>query len=61
MKRILNIFTILFVAGSSFAQTYPSTAENFIYTKNCLDADCVRKTETVEYFDGLGRLFRPLR
>ncbi|WP_172276984.1 DUF6443 domain-containing protein [Chryseobacterium sp. LAM-KRS1] len=55
MKRILNIFTILFVAGSSFAQTYPSTAENFIYTKNCLDADCVRKTETVEYFDGLGR------
>ncbi|MGN7759792.1 DUF6443 domain-containing protein, partial [Chryseobacterium sp. 22532] len=37
------------------AQTTPSTTENYIYTKNCLDGDCTKKSESVQYFDGLGR------
>lgn len=56
MKRNLNIFILLFTAVMSYAQTNPfSTTENYVYTKNCLDADCVKKAETVQYFDGLGR------
>ncbi|REC72897.1 RHS repeat-associated core domain-containing protein, partial [Chryseobacterium elymi] len=55
MKKIITAFHILFVAGLSFAQTTPSTTENYIYTKNCLDGDCIKKSESVQYFDGLGR------
>ncbi|MGK6344270.1 DUF6443 domain-containing protein [Chryseobacterium sp. DT-3] len=55
MKKIITAFHILFIAGLSFAQTNLSTAENYIYTKNCLDADCIKKSESVQYFDGLGR------
>ncbi|WPO84289.1 DUF6443 domain-containing protein [Chryseobacterium sp. JJR-5R] len=56
MKRNLNIFILLFTAVMSYAQTNPfSTTENYIYTKNCLDADCIKKAEAVQYFDGLGR------
>ncbi|WP_053082690.1 DUF6443 domain-containing protein [Chryseobacterium angstadtii] len=55
MKKIITAFHILFVAGLSFAQANLSTTENYIYTKNCLDADCINKSESVQYFDGLGR------
>ncbi|WP_249413655.1 DUF6443 domain-containing protein [Chryseobacterium indologenes] len=46
---------ILFISCFVFAQNNLSTSRNYIYTKNCLDANCIKKTETVQYFDGLGR------
>ncbi|WP_343661363.1 DUF6443 domain-containing protein [Chryseobacterium sp.] len=60
MKRILNIFSILFVAGSSYAQTSPSTTENYIQTRTYLEkvtasSPGARQAQTVQYFDGLGR------
>ncbi|MDQ1161505.1 RHS repeat-associated protein [Chryseobacterium sp. SORGH_AS 447] len=56
MKRKLNIFSLLLAAGLSYAQTGGlSAGENYVYTKNCLNEDCSRKTEAVEYSDGLGR------
>ncbi len=42
--------------GYAHAQTLnTTTTENYTYVKNCLDENCVKKTETVQYFDGLGR------
>lgn len=32
-----------------------NSTENYIFTTQCLDANCIKKTETVQYFDGLGR------
>ncbi|BFO66175.1 DUF6443 domain-containing protein [Chryseobacterium sp. KCF3-3] len=56
MKKFLNIFSLLWLAGHSYAQTLnATTAENYVYTKSCLDADCIKKTEAIQYFDGLGR------
>ncbi|WP_312508529.1 DUF6443 domain-containing protein [Chryseobacterium culicis] len=56
MKRILNICSILWISGYSYAQTLnTTTTENYVYTKTCLDADCIKKSEAVQYFDGLGR------
>lgn len=59
MKRILNIFSVLFVTGLSYAQTTtPSSTENYIHTRVHLSdpAEQVQKQiETVQYFDGLGR------
>ncbi|MDY3344210.1 DUF6443 domain-containing protein [Riemerella anatipestifer] len=53
MKRHLFLLFGLFSLGG-WAQSLPST-ENYIYTKICLSADCVKKSETVQYYDGLGR------
>ncbi|AQY21157.1 DUF6443 domain-containing protein [Riemerella anatipestifer] len=53
MKKHLFLLFWLFSLGS-WAQSLPST-ENYIYTKTCLSADCVKKSETVQYYDGLGR------
>ncbi|WP_223609322.1 DUF6443 domain-containing protein, partial [Chryseobacterium sp. OSA05B] len=53
-RGYFSLFALLFSLTVS-AQTTLSTAENYVYTKNCLDADCVKKAETVQYFDGLGR------
>ncbi|MCT2408267.1 RHS repeat-associated core domain-containing protein [Chryseobacterium antibioticum] len=55
MKNNFSLFALLFSFTTVFAQTNLSTAENYVYTKNCLDADCIKKSETVQYFDGLGR------
>ncbi|WPO90227.1 DUF6443 domain-containing protein [Chryseobacterium sp. HR92] len=56
MKRILNILSILWISGHSYAQTLnATTTENYVYTKTCLDGDCIKKTEAIQYFDGLGR------
>jgi hypothetical protein len=52
MKKIFLFNITLFVAGLSYAQT---STENYIQTTNCLDADCIKKAETVQYFDYLGR------
>ncbi|MDY3528908.1 DUF6443 domain-containing protein [Riemerella anatipestifer] len=53
MKRYLFLLFGLFSLGG-WTQSLPST-ENYIYTKICLSADCVKKSETVQYYDGLGR------
>ncbi|SHG85224.1 DUF6443 domain-containing protein [Chryseobacterium vrystaatense] len=53
-KKYFSLFTLLFSFTLS-AQTSLSTTENYVYTKNCLDADCIKKSESVQYFDGLGR------
>ncbi|WP_170148955.1 DUF6443 domain-containing protein [Chryseobacterium defluvii] len=39
----------------AMAQTTPTASENYIYTKVYLSEDGSKKTETVQYFDGLGR------
>ncbi|RKT01776.1 DUF6443 domain-containing protein [Chryseobacterium defluvii] len=55
MKKLLFIFNMLFVAGLFYAQT-PTTSQNYIYTRTYLSEDGSKKTESVQYFDGLGRL-----
>lgn len=55
MKKIIILFNILSVAGISSAQTGLTISENYIYTKSYLSEDGTKHTETVEYFDGLGR------
>ncbi|PIF47263.1 RHS repeat-associated protein [Chryseobacterium sp. 52] len=50
-----SVFALLFSFTTVFAQTNLSTAENYVYTKSCMDGDCIKKSETVQYFDGLGR------
>lgn len=52
MKNIL-LFLGLCVSVGVFGQL--TMSENYIYTKACLDAACIKKAETVKYFDGLGR------
>ncbi|WP_390456480.1 DUF6443 domain-containing protein, partial [Chryseobacterium sp. Alg-005] len=55
MKKILFIFHIVFVAGLFYAQT-PTASQNYIYSKTYLSEDGSKKSEAVQYFDGLGRL-----
>lgn len=56
MKKNLNIFLLLFTAMLSYAQTSSfSSDENYVYTKNCLNDDCSKKTEAIQYSDGFGR------
>ncbi|WP_228401798.1 DUF6443 domain-containing protein [Chryseobacterium sp. PMSZPI] len=56
MKKLLNIAILMFSAGYSYAQTLNATpTENYTYSKTCLDENCIKKTEEVKYFDGLGR------
>ncbi|MDQ0478294.1 DUF6443 domain-containing protein, partial [Chryseobacterium sp. MDT2-18] len=55
MKKILSIYALLFVGSISFAQTVPNSTENYVFSTTCLTADCLKKAETVQYFDGLGR------
>ena len=45
----------LLVLISSLYQAQLTSTENYIYSKTCLTADCVKRTETVQYVDGLGR------
>ncbi|NML56759.1 DUF6443 domain-containing protein [Chryseobacterium cheonjiense] len=52
-KKTLS-FLCLMVAGISYAQV-PTSNENFIQNIECLSADCVKQSVTVDYFDGLGR------
>jgi len=39
----------------AMAQTTPTSTENYTYTKTYLSEDGTKKSETVQYFDGLGR------
>jgi len=52
MKKYTLFILLLFVAGLSYAQ---SNTENYIQSTSCLDENCAKKTETVQYFDYLGR------
>jgi len=52
MKKIITLF-ILSLANISFAQL--TNTENYIYRKTCFSDDCIKNTETVEYFNGLGK------
>ena len=56
MKKILFIGSLFLISGQLIAQSIvPTDTKNYIYTKDCLDADCIKKAETIQYFDGLGR------
>ncbi|MFC0343730.1 DUF6443 domain-containing protein [Epilithonimonas hispanica] len=59
MKKHILPIGLLFIAVNSFAQTIPSSTENYIYTKTYLSkpGDPVQKSplESITYFDGLGR------
>ncbi|AZI41162.1 DUF6443 domain-containing protein [Epilithonimonas vandammei] len=59
MKKHIIPIALLFIAVNSFAQTVPSSTENYVYTKTYLSkpGDPIQKPplETVQYFDGLGR------
>jgi RHS repeat-associated protein len=55
VKKYFSLFTLL-LSFTLYAQTGGlSTDQNYVYTKNCLNEDCSKKTEAVEYSDGLGR------
>ncbi|OBW43164.1 hypothetical protein AB670_00356 [Chryseobacterium sp. MOF25P] len=55
MKKIIKIVCLLLTTVFCFAQNQLSLTENFVYSKTCLDADCIKKAETIKYMDGLGR------
>ncbi|SEW25316.1 RHS repeat-associated core domain-containing protein [Chryseobacterium wanjuense] len=44
-------FLGLLVAGMSYAQSN----DNYVQSITCLNDDCTKKSETITYFDGLGR------
>lgn len=56
MKQNLYILTLFCTAILSYAQTNSfSTNENYVYSKTCLNEDCSKKSEAIQYSDGLGR------
>jgi len=57
MKRILSLFGILSAVVFS-AQNNLTNTENYTYTKECLNADCTKVSESVQYFDSFGRPFQ---
>ncbi|WP_295233265.1 DUF6443 domain-containing protein [uncultured Chryseobacterium sp.] len=58
MKKILIPASCLLISGISYGQASPSTTENYVYSKTYLSdpsASSPKTSETVQYFDGLGR------
>lgn len=59
MKKHIIPIGFLCIAVNSFAQTVPSSEENYVYTKTYLSkpGDPIQKPvmEIIQYFDGLGR------
>ncbi|PRA92616.1 sugar-binding protein [Chryseobacterium sp. MYb7] len=51
MKKYVSVFALA-LSISVFAQT---TTENYVYSKVSLSEDGSKKSETIQYFDGLGR------
>ncbi len=59
MKKILIPASCLLISGLSYGQASPSMTENYVYSKTYLSdpsASSPKTSETVQYFDGLGRL-----
>ncbi|AZA80831.1 sugar-binding protein [Chryseobacterium lactis] len=54
LLRTLFAFIGMLISLCTYAQT-PTSNENYVQVTKCLDADCVKKAVTVQYFDGLGR------
>lgn len=57
-KLKVSRFLLMFALGFPFfaaAQTAPTPSENYTYTKIYLSEDGSRKSESVQYFDDLGR------
>ncbi|WP_228370590.1 DUF6443 domain-containing protein [Chryseobacterium gleum] len=52
MKKILLLSGLF---SAVFLQAQKTTTENYISSTDCLNEDCSKKTETVQYFDFLGR------
>jgi RHS repeat-associated protein len=52
-NKIILLFSVFLAGNALIAQA--SNTENYISEKSCFDADCVKYTETISYFDGLGR------
>ncbi|MGC4129789.1 MAG: DUF6443 domain-containing protein [Bergeyella sp.] len=55
MRKNILSSALLLIVVNSYAQTTPSQTENYIFSTTCFTADCVKKAETIQYFDGLGR------
>ncbi|WP_120233467.1 DUF6443 domain-containing protein [Chryseobacterium sp. AG363] len=55
MKKLIILSTIMLGLGISHAQNL-TPAENYVYSKTYLSEDGSKKAESVQYFDGLGRL-----
>ncbi|WP_390456250.1 DUF6443 domain-containing protein, partial [Chryseobacterium sp. Alg-005] len=58
MKKRIILLSSFLAAGWTFAQTTPSTTENYVYTKTYLSdptAGTPKTSEAVQYLDGLGR------
>ncbi|SHM45220.1 RHS repeat-associated core domain-containing protein [Chryseobacterium carnipullorum] len=56
MKKqlILNILSVLFLLSMAVVRAQTST-ENYVQSKTCLSGDCTKRSESITYFDGLGR------
>ncbi|WP_051882310.1 DUF6443 domain-containing protein [Chryseobacterium soli] len=59
MKKVLSIFGILSAVFFT-AQTSLTNTENYIYSKNCLNDDCTKASENVQYFDSFGRPYQSI-
>ncbi|WP_307452955.1 MULTISPECIES: DUF6443 domain-containing protein [Chryseobacterium] len=57
MKKIITLFA-LWMAVALHAQGSLTATENYIYTKTCLNGDCTKTAENVQYFDSFGRPFQ---
>lgn len=57
MKKILSILGIFLLIAVS-AQNNLTPTENYIYTKTCLNGDCSKASEAVQYFDSFGKPFQ---
>ena len=55
MRKHLLRFCVATLMGTGLSHAQLTHSENYVYSKTCLTADCVKKAETVQYFDGLGR------
>ena len=53
MKKIISLLGLGFTLFIN-AQTL-TDSENYVYSKTCLDETCTKKSESVQYVDGLGR------
>ncbi|UIR57826.1 DUF6443 domain-containing protein [Sphingobacterium sp. SRCM116780] len=59
MKKYLSIFGVLSAVFIT-AQTNLTNTENYIYSKNCLNDDCTKSSENVQYFDSYGRPYQSI-